>query len=306
MTSMFRCLLLAALLLPVTGGGSSPSATQKPARAPNAMASANSLYLGVNLGQAEAFAQKGLGYAFIGTTIDRARAHAGAIKDLPSLAADFDALQQTWATNSAPGNKVKNPAQLERAVTALRSRIAKLAPSLAHQLDAGVRFGNAEAFLALGVEDKWIKSVAIPEAKSHVNAAGVWSQGPSVVDWLLSRQGAADWSQDVEAARRLLFEELVGREPLFRARAAHVQLPIGPNQKVWGPPVYARALVMDDGRQRVAVVSVDTTLFYGENYGPGSNNYQHVLKILKPLTSLDALLVVATHTHHPTTATDRR
>jgi hypothetical protein len=306
--------LLTCSVWPLTctsaNGTTQPSSTTT-LPATTALTSANSFYLGVNLGQAEVFAQRGRQYAYTGTTIDRARAHAGAIDELPSLATEFDSLHQQWVTSSALGNGVPNPA-LEHAVVVLLTRIEKSATGLAHQLLAGRRLGNGEAILAMGGEEAawvnsaaipWFKSVAMLEVKNHVRNAGVWTRGPRVIDWLISRQDAKDWSQDVEAARRVLYEELIGRPSLLRARAAHVELPIGTGQQV-RDPVYARALVIDDGRKRVAVVSVDTTLIYGENYGDDRNDYDRVLNVLRPLTGLDELLIVATHSHHPTTASN--
>lgn len=85
----------------------------------------------------------------------------------------------------------------------------------------------------------------------------------------------------------------------FRAGAAKVDItpPVGERMSAWPrdskgvhDPLYAKALVLDDGKTKMALVTINLSRF-------GAENTTNVKTIVKEKTGIDNVLCAATHTH---------
>lgn len=271
---------------------------------------ANALYLGINLGHAAAYGQKGGGYKNIGIAINRAKSHSNLFTQLGGMDTQFDSLNNEWTSRytSNPIDGMRDGPNFEKKVNEVVAIIADRflkEPSLLHSFYSGFRIGNSEAFASLNTEDIWIKTVGLPQARDHANAAGVWKEPSVILEWAMERQNQPYRYMAIEGARRLLFEELTERQAIFRVRSSRVELPIGYKANGQSMDVkdqdYANAIVIDDGKKRIAIVSVDTLYIHGQTH-PKYDTYNKVKSLVKPLIpeslKIDTIILSATHTHH--------
>lgn len=103
-------------------------------------------------------------------------------------------------------------------------------------------------------------------------------------------------------------------EAALRAGAARVDItpPLGTEMPAWPrqasgvhDPLYARALVLDDGVDRVAIVALDTCMFHETappsfHDGPEFIEYGRVTAVrrdVRAATGIDKVILVASHTH---------